>query len=224
MKQHNLNPIDRQPALQSLLQHPQIRTGREAGPAASFTPTGLGGLDPLLPEGWPVGGIVEILVPHPGVGELSLLMPSLARLSRERRWLAWVAPPHIPYAPALAAHGVDLSRVMLIHPSATKDALWAVEQALRSGTCGAVLAWIEQADFHSLRRLQLAAAEGQSLCLLFRPHRAATEASPATLRLRLEAIPEGVRAYPIKYHGAANRPLGIKLNSERPREQHSVAA
>jgi cell division inhibitor SulA/protein ImuA len=109
---------------------------------------------------------------------------------------------------------------MLIHPSATKDALWAVEQALRSGTCGAVLAWIEQADFHSLRRLQLAAAEGQSLCLLFRPYRAAAEASPATLRLRLEAIPEGVRAYPIKHHSGSRRPLGIKLNSE----QHSVAA
>jgi len=200
--------------LQSILQHPHIRRGGEIIPAANaagFTPTGLSDLDTLLPDGWPHGGLTELLLPHPGVGELSLLMPALAKLSRERRWLAWVAPPHTPYAPALEAHGVDLSRIMLIHPPAAKDALWTVEQALRSGSCGAVLAWVQKADFHSLRRLQLAAAEGNSLCLLFRPHEAATEASPASLRLRLEAIPEGVRAYPVKYHGAGTRPLGIKL-------------
>lgn len=206
----NQATLDSTNPLQSLLQHPQIRQGREFTSAAGFTPTGLGDLDPLLPQGWPVGGLTEVLVPHPGVGELSLLMPCLARLSRERRWLTWIAPPHIPYAPALEAHGVDLSRVMLVHPPAVKDALWAVEQALRAGSCGAVLAWIQQADFHSLRRLQLAAAEGQSLCLLFRPHQAAAEPSPATLRLHLEAIPEGVRASPVK-HYAGGAPLNVRL-------------
>jgi len=214
------------PTLQSILQHPHIRRGDQFTPAAntSFTPTGLSDLDALLPDGWPHSGLTELLLPHAGVGELSLLMPALAQLSQQHRWLAWVAPPHIPYAPALEAHGVDLSHIMLIHPPAVKDALWTVEQALRSGSCGAVLAWVQQADFHSLRRLQLAAAEGDSLCLLFRPHAAAAEASPATLRLRLEAIPEGVRAWPLKYHGAANSPLGIKLDNPRHGANQTVAA
>ena len=220
------SPTNAMPALQSVLRHPNICRGGEFTPAAnaSFTPTGHSDLDALLPDGWPHGGLTELLLPHPGVGELSLLMPALARLSREHRWLAWVAPPHTPYAPALEAHGVDLSRIMLIHPPAIKDALWTIEQTLRSGSCGAVLAWVRDADFHSLRRLQLAAAEGQSLCLLFRPQEAAAEASPATLRLRLEAIPEGVRAWPVKYHGAANSPMGIKLGGRRTAANQAAVA
>ena len=215
------------PTLQSVLQHPHIRRGNELIPAANaagFTPTGIGDLDALLPNGWPHGGLTELLLPRPGIGELSLLMPALARLSHERRWITWVAPPHIPYAPALEAQGVDLSRIMLIHPPAVKDALWTVEQALRSGSCGAVLAWVQKTDFHSLRRLQLAAAEGRSLCLLFRPYEAAAEASPATLRLRLEASPEGVRAWPLKYHGAANQPMNINLGEQPPAANQTATA
>ena len=213
--------------LQSVLQHPHIRRGGEITPAANaagFTPTGISELDALLPDGWPHGGLTELLLPHPGIGELSLLMPALARLSSQRRWITWVAPPHTPYAPALQANGVDLSRIMLIHPPAIKDALWTIEQALRSGSCGAVLAWVQKADFHSLRRLQLAAAEGNSLCLLFRPDTAAEQASPATLRLRLEATPEGVRAHPVKYHGAANTPLGIRLDHPRTAAKQAAVA
>ncbi len=222
MSQHNTSQYSlNQSKLQSILQHPHIRRGREIKPAAGFTPTGRDDLNPLLPDGWPLGGLTEILVPQPGVGELSLLMPALARLSREQRWLAWIAPPHTPYAPALAAHGVDLSKVLLIHPKAVKDALWAVEQTLKSGTCSVVMAWLQQADFHSLRRLQLAAADGHSLCLLFRPHAAAAEASPAQLRLRLEAIPEGVRAWPLKHYGGRG-PVGVRLGGAS-RGANSVA-
>lgn len=212
--------------LQSVLQHPHIRRGDEITPAANaagFTPTGISELDALLPDGWPHGGLTELLLPHPGIGELSLVMPALAQLSGEQRWITWVAPPHIPYAPALQAHGIDLSHIMVIHPPAIKDALWTIEQALRSGSCGAVLAWVQNADFHSLRRLQLAAAEGNSLCLLFRPDNAAAEASPATLRLRLEANLDGLRAHPVKYHGAANTPLDIKLASQQRRATSQAA-
>ena len=29
-------------------------------------------------------------------------------LSSRGRWVAWIAPPHVPYAPALRAAGIDL--------------------------------------------------------------------------------------------------------------------
>lgn len=179
--------------LDSLLQHPGIWRGGQAAESVNpGLPTGFADLDQHLPGGgWPLGALTEILSDREGIGELRLVMPALARLSQEGRWLAWVAPPHIPYAPALAAWGVNLSRILLIHPRAATDGLWAVEQALRSGTCGAVLAWPAAGDERSLRRLQLAAEEGKCWGLLFRSQRTALQSSPAAVRLGLETARNG---------------------------------
>jgi len=176
------------------------RDSREGG--VDSVPTGFAGLDALLAGGgWPVGTLTEILCPREDSRALSLVLPALARLSQQHRWLAWVGPPHIPYAPALAAAGVDISRVLLVHPGDRSDALWAVEQALRSGTCGAVLGWLEAGDHKTLRRLQLAAEAGHAWGILFRPARAAQQSSPAALRLQLAPTANGVDVHVLKRRG-----------------------
>lgn len=171
----------------------------------SGLPSGFDGLDELLPGGgWPRGALTEIILPHEGVGALSLIMPALARLSSARRWLAWVSPPHILYAPALAKAGINLSRILLVRPKASTDSLWALEQTLRAGTCGAVMAWpAANLSPHQLRRLQLAAEEGNTWGVLFRTGRSAEQqASPAALRLRLEATDRGLAVHVLKRRGA----------------------
>jgi len=177
-------------ALDELLQQPGIWRGREKTlqTGLDHVGTGFAELDLALPgNGWPLGALTEVLHAQPGIGELRLLMPALARLSRQGRWIALIAPPYIPYAPALTTYGVDLSRVLLVHPKTATDNLWAVEQALRAGTCGAVLAWSASADDKTLRRLQLAAEAGKSWGILFRPSAQADLTSPAALRLELSA-------------------------------------
>ena len=70
-------------------------------------------------------------------------------------------------------------------PSA--DLLWALEQALKSGHVGAVLAWLPQrlkAD--ALRRLQLAAQLHDGPAFLFREVDARLKPSAAPLRLLLQ--------------------------------------
>ena len=60
---------------------------------------------------------MELLLPCAGIGELRLLMPALRALSNtQNRWLAWINPPFIPYAPALQAAGIESSKILLIHP------------------------------------------------------------------------------------------------------------
>ncbi|HEX5803780.1 MAG TPA: SOS cell division inhibitor SulA, partial [Azospira sp.] len=78
-------------------------------------PTGFNELDAELPGGgWPRGGLVELLPERRGVGEMALLMPALARISTEElAWVVCVAPPLPPYAPAWAAAGVALSRLLV---------------------------------------------------------------------------------------------------------------
>ena len=169
------------------------RLWRAASPAIVGARTGLSTgssiLDAALPGGgWPRAALTELLVERHGAGELALVAPALAALTTAGRWIAWVAPPHTPYAPALAEAGIDLSRQLLVNPPDTecvRDALWAAEQALRSGSCGAVLVWADPEQDAWIRRLSLAAAAGDSICLLFRPAEAATRASAAALRIKV---------------------------------------
>ena len=159
------------------------RAGRAPATAAGGEPTGHAALDALLPQGgWPRRALTELLLPADGVGELSLLLPTLARLTQAGTVVAVVAPPYLPYAPAWQAAGVDLRHLEIIDADA-RGALWAFEQCLRSAACGAVLGWPLHADAQSLRRLQVAADGGDCLAFAFRDRRHAANPSPAALRL-----------------------------------------
>jgi len=175
-------------SLQSVLAHPAIWRGNQLGQVASPSlPTGFMELDAELPGGgWPTAALTEILPQHDGIGELRILGHALANLSARGRWLAWIAPPYLPYAPALQAAGIELSRLFIVKTRSPRETLWATEQALRSNTCGAVLAWPDKITYPELRRLQLAAEGNPALAVLFRPPRAARETSPAALRLSLQ--------------------------------------
>lgn len=195
--------------LKPVLERADIWRGREHrlhqkghGSAVRVIPTGYKALDRQLTQGgWPLGALTEVLSDRCGIGELLMFIPALARLSCERRCLAWVAPPHLPYAPALDALGIDLSRLILIRPTLPKEGFWAMEQTLRSGACGAVLAWPARLGMRELRRLQLAAETGNALGVLFRPEQAAAEASPSALRLRLHSAENTVTVQIIKRRG-----------------------
>lgn len=199
--------------LEEVLQRADVWRGEGGVPAVPALPTGFAQLDALFPGGgWPRGALTEILMPRPGVGAVSLVLPALARLSQERRWQAWVAPPHLPCASALSAAGIDLSRSLMIHPPATADGLWAVEQALRSGTCGAVLAWPATGDMRTLRRLQLAAEAGQSWGVLFRSEEMAGQPSPAAVRLHIQPQGDGVSLHVLKRRGGWGAgPIHVRL-------------
>jgi len=188
--------------------HARVWRGKAATAARAVIPTGFPELDSVLPGGgWPLGAITEILVDGYGIGELGLLMPALEALTKEnpakpKQWVAWIAPPFIPYAPALQQRGVNIDRLLMIHPaSGGKSRLWAIEQAVRSGSSAGVLAWVAAADDVILRRLQLAAEEQGCWVLLFRPADARWQRSPAALRVHLSQAQEGTRVEIIKCQG-----------------------
>jgi hypothetical protein len=199
--------------LQELLAHPSVWRGRSRANIPTLS-TGFATLDAGLPGGgWPRHGLVEILTPQPGVGELYLLLPALAALSRlsPDRWCTWVSPPHEPFAPALEAHGVSLSRMLIVR---THLPLWAHEQALKSGAASLALAWLPRASPRAIRRLQLAAEQGRALGVLYRSQHFASEASPAMLRLLLEPRVsggrQGARVSLIKSRGGAREPIDLE--------------
>ncbi|MBV8974232.1 MAG: translesion DNA synthesis-associated protein ImuA [Sinobacteraceae bacterium] len=189
------------PNITRLLEHPAIWRGRSAAQRAGL-PTGFTALDEYLPDkGWPRTGLIEILVTRFGSGELTLLMPALAALTRTAaaRWCVWVAPPLVPFAPALVSCGMELDRVAVVGGA---QPLWALEQTLGSGACDAVLGWVRQVQHRQVRRLQLAAERGRTLGVLFRPRRAARETSAAVLRLSVEPCASGARLTLLKGRSA----------------------
>ncbi len=196
-------------SLDALLQQRRVWKGGADIAVAPAQPTGHAQLDAVLPGGgWPEAALSELLLAHPGSGELQLLWPTLARLTRARERVVLVAPPFIPFAPAWLQAGVDLRWLVLVQAS-EKEALWAAEQCLRSGSCAAVLCWPQRINDRGLRRLQLAAATGESLGFVCRSLREADNPSPAALRLALDAWPRQVRV--LKSRGAmpAARPLAL---------------
>lgn len=216
------------PALDALLHHPAIWRGGDLSSATVPTvSSGHASLDQQLPGGgWPLGAVTEILMDGAGIGELSLLLPTLAQVAEEGRGIVWVAPPHVPYAPALAAAGVTPDMCLVVNPDrkTSADLAWTVEQALRSGACGAVLAWPgAQLDYRSLRRLQLAAEASGALCFLFRPLSVANLPSPAPLRLKLGMADKHLAVSLLKRRGAGESVrLLLAIQSRRWRRLHQA--
>jgi hypothetical protein len=167
------------------------RNGRE-GPPPRIEPSGSAGLDAVLPGGgWQSGTIVELMPMSEGIGELRLLMPALAKITQGERHVAMIAPPHIPFAPALLRHGLRLEHFWIIRAQSAADILWSAEQTLRCKSFGAVLAWPAAIRDREVRRLQLAAEAGSSIGFVYRQPSAARESSPAAVRLRLQADATG---------------------------------
>jgi len=157
-----------------------------AGRGDHGLPTGYPELDAILPgRGWPRNALLEIVSPHWGMGELQLLVPLIRSLIERGKWILWVSPPYLLYAPALIQAGINTRQVLVVKTDTScRDALWSMEKALQTESCGLVLAWQNWLPNKVLRRLQLAAETGQTLGVLFQRH--VSKDSPSPLRIKIK--------------------------------------
>jgi protein ImuA len=213
------------PALDAL--HPALWHAHQlARPGGQVRPSRFSALDAVLPGGgWPTQAITELLLPHPGLGELRLLAPVLAAVQAGGGSLMWFDPPAAPCAWALGALGIDTAQLVVVQPRQAlrgparqrlpaADVLWALEQALKSGHVGAVLAWLPaRLPADTLRRLQLAAQAHDGPAFLLRDVAARLQPSAAPLRLLLAAAgPDRLRITLLKRRGPPlAQPLDLAL-------------
>jgi len=209
--------------------------GRDATVASGFA-----ALDAELPGGgWPQGQLIELLLDSPGIGELSLLAPALARCSQDARACVWVLPceraapaalPTLPYPPALAAAGVDLAHALFVQPETPREAFWTIEQSLRAAHLGALVGWLphtsssREGEFRAMRRLQLLAGRQQAPVFLLRDARALHAPSPAALRLQLAARDGELAVTILKRRGRPLlEPVALQIHPGRWRNAQVVA-
>jgi protein ImuA len=115
------------------------------------------------------------------------LRPGFAVLVAQRRCLADFGSP---YAHGLVQLGLDAGRLLLVETKSDKDALWALEEALRSPARPAMVvgAIAGGLDLTTSRRLNLAAATHATPLVLLRSS-SATSTSAAATRWRIASAP-----------------------------------
>jgi protein ImuA len=201
--------------------HPTLWLGHQLGRhAEAAVPSGFAPLDAQLPGGgWPRRALTELLLPHPGVGEIRLLSPCLVATQRAGRLVMLFDPPAQLSAGALAQLGFDVEQLLVINTRARviagSDSLWALEQALKSGHVGAVLAWLPlRLRAERLRRLQLAAHAHDGPAFVLHEMSAAQRPTAAPLRLGLR--PSGADALAVRVLKRRGPPLEMPLRLALP--------
>ena len=201
--------------------HPSLWLGHQLGRHAdSAVPSGFAPIDAQLPgRGWPRRALTELLLPHPGVGEMRLLADSLVATQKAGRLVMLFDPPTDLSAMALAKLGFDVEQLLIINTRSRvipgSDSLWALEQALKSGHVGAVLAWLPpRLRAERLRRLQLAAHAHDGPAFVLREMSAMQRPTAAPLRLALR--PAGADVLAVRVLKRRGPPLESAIRIELP--------
>ncbi|MCH1923810.1 translesion DNA synthesis-associated protein ImuA [Shewanella sp. C32] len=191
-----------QPALTSLLNRQDLWLGEQAATQLHGMSTGFAELTQHLPY-WPAHGVCELYSQGLGCGELGLLQPLMHAVcsASEPAPIMLIAPPALPNAFGLALLQLPPERFIWLNISSAREALWAMEQVLHSGSCGLVIGWFEQLSLKAARRLQLAAEEGNSLGFCVLPLTQAGNQHPLPLKLALQADSSAVRLSILKRRG-----------------------
>jgi len=188
-------------------------------PPLSF---GIAAIDDRLPTGGLQGnGLHELKpqTPRDAASTLSVALALAAGCPGASKPLLMVlagraANEHgLPYGPGLARLGIEPRRLILVIARRTADALWAIEEGLRSRSLGGVIASLEGIAMLPARRLVLAAAEGATPCVLLTgPSKGAI--SVAHTRWRIASVTSA--AHP--FDPAAPGPWRCALTLERCRQ------
>ncbi|WP_163936494.1 hypothetical protein [Paraferrimonas sp. SM1919] len=81
-------------------------------------------------------------------------LAKLSQLSQLGQWIMLVGNATAQFKRQLATAGVNLNRVLMVHPKDQFDAIFATEQAMVSKNCSAVIAFTETLNQIDVKRMQ----------------------------------------------------------------------
>ena len=118
-------------------------------------------------------------------------------------------------ARGLLALGIDPSGVVQVRAEREIEALWALEEALKSGAVRGGIATVEQASLVATRRLDFAARAGRASGVLLRIA-GGGDLSAARLRWRLKAEPSAPHPFDPRAPGAARLTAELTRRRDGP--------
>ncbi len=121
--------------------------------------TGLGIIEHAFPDKcFPTGAIHELLSsgPEAAAATTGFISGLLHCLMQAQGTCLWISTRRTIFPPALRAFGLSPERITFIDVHREKDALWAIEEALKCNALAAVVGELKEVSFTESRRLQLA--------------------------------------------------------------------
>jgi len=168
--------------------------------------TGCPSLDELFPaQGIRQGSLIEWVGTDEAKGAVALSLIVGKVVVPPERPMILIDRQRELFPAALQAMGIDLTRLVLIHPKTERDALWACEESLRCPGVGLVWMDIGRLSGTIFRRLQLAAEEGQTIGFFVRPEAAVQQASWADARLTVRPVASGGASWQLQVEVASGQ-------------------
>jgi hypothetical protein len=193
--------------------------GRHTSPGGlrAARPTGFAALDGLLPGGGATPGtLIELLDDDRLAGAMTLAAILTRAAGPLRRRIVVLDPDGSFHPPTAAAWGWSADQMLIIRETRERAQIWAAVQALQSPAVAGV--WLPRATLapHEARRLRLAAEEGGSLGVVFRPVACRGQPSWADVQLYLAPRPgHRVRVEMTRCRGGLPRPaVEVPLNDD----------
>ena len=170
--------------------------GRFAGDDAADSPEAVRRTDASAPDdpsdlGFLRSALHEVFAADAGAATAFCALLA-GRLARAGKFVLWCGQPRAldagePYPPALRVFGVE--RMLLVRARRDADALWAMEEGLRSRSLAAVVGEVAELSLTATRRLQLAAEAGGAAAIVLRPDRETPSPGAAATRWRIGEPP-----------------------------------
>ena len=165
-----------------------------AGPAVIRQPEAAASEPVALSDlGFLRGALHEVFAADAGVATAFCALLA-GRLARGGNFILWCGRPRVLdagelYAPSLRGFGVDPERVLLVRARRDTDALWAMEEGLRSRGLAAAIGEVAELNLTAGRRLQLAAEAGGGAAIILRTDRGRPSPGAAATRWRIGEPP-----------------------------------
>lgn len=162
---------------------------------AGTAPLGLAPVDAALPGGGLArGALHEVLGGDPTDGSAVAFLGVVAGRLADCEPVLWVTGDTGLFPPGLIRFGCVPDHLLLAHCRNHREALWAIEEGLRSAAVAAVVGDADPPDFAWSRRLQLAAVRAARPLLLLRRHLGPRETTAAASRWRVTSAPSAISA------------------------------
>jgi len=182
-----------------------------------YLASGYAELDQAL-GGWPASGLVELQIERMGIGELRLLLPALAALTKgehAHKLQVWLDAPSQLMPQGLG--GAFSDQLVVLNEPKHELKLWALEQLFRSGACSAVVFWVKALKPAQAKRLQIAAKESNTLGFMLSYSSAQSVSLPISLRMELSASLNGLMLNVFKRQNAFPlAPFEVNLQQHFP--------
>lgn len=140
-------------------------------PSAAAIDVGLGPVAAAFPNGiFPTGAIHELLSTgsEHAAAATGFTAGLVAPLMAQGGACVWVSSARKVFPPGLSYFGIEPHRIVFIDLAKEKEALWAMEEALKCEGLAAVVGEIQEINFIASRRLQLTVEQSRVTGFLLR--------------------------------------------------------